>query len=492
MGETEAVPTGITGLDDILCGGLPRGRMYLLQGEPGAGKTTLAMQFLLTGVAAGETCLYIALSETRAELEDVAESHGWNLANLQIHELDASDTLPEEMNTLFDPAEVELRETADALLRSVERLSPTRVVFDSLSELRMLARDPLRFRRQVLALKEYFAGRECTVLLLDDEQAQSGDMQLRTVAHGVITLQHQSPEYGVDRRHLRVAKLRGRAYRGGYHDYIIARGGLVVFPRLVAAEHQGPITNGTASSGSKQLDALVGGGFDRGTSTLLLGPSGTGKSAITAACVQAAAERGERSLVLLFEENRRTYLARSRSMGFGLDEHVEAGLVHVRQVDPAEMSPGELSALVRHEVESQGTRIVVLDSLNGYLVAMPGEHYLVIQLHELLMYLAQLGVTSFLVVAQAGLIGGTMAAPIDVTYLADAVVLTRFFEAEGVMRKAVSMLKKRSGPHEHSIRELRLGADGLDVGEPLTALQGVMTGVPRRVGAPAPWVDDAE
>jgi circadian clock protein KaiC len=491
MGATEAVPTGIAGLDDILSGGLPSGRMYLLQGEPGAGKTTLAMQFLLAGVAAGETCLYIALSETRAELEDVAESHGWNLANLQIHELDASDTLPEEMNTLFDPAEVELRETADALLRSVERLSPTRVVFDSLSELRMLARDPLRFRRQVLALKEYFAGRECTVLLLDDEQAQSGDMQLRTVAHGVITLQHQSPEYGVDRRHLRVAKLRGRAYRGGYHDYVIARGGLVVFPRLIAAEHQGPITNGAASSGCKELDALVGGGFDRGTSTLLLGPSGTGKSAITAACVQAAAERGERSLVLLFEENRRTYLARSRSMGFGMDEHVEAGLVHVRQVDPAEMSPGELSALVRHEVESQGTRIVVLDSLNGYLVAMPGERYLVIQLHELLMYLAQLGVTSFLVVAQAGLIG-TMAAPVDVTYLADAVVLTRFFEAEGVMRKAVSMLKKRSGPHEHSIRELRLGTDGLSLGEPLTALQGVMTGVPRRVGAPESWVNDAE
>jgi circadian clock protein KaiC len=475
----KSIPTGVPGLDDILGGGLPAGRLYLLQGEPGAGKTTLAMQFLLTGVAAGETCLYIALSETRAEIDEVATSHGWDLSKLEIQEHDGSESMADDLHTLFDPAEIDLRETADALLRSVERISPSRVVFDSLSELRLLARDPLRFRRQVLALKDYFVGRDCTVILLDDEVAQAGDMQLRTVAHGVITLQHDSPEYGADRRHLRIAKMRGRSYRGGFHDYAIARGGIVVRPRLVASEHQGPEVTGQVSSGSAELDALVGGGFDRGTSTLLLGPPGTGKSAIANACVHAAAARGERSLVLLFEENRRTYLRRARSMGYAIDEYLDQGLVTIRQVDPAELSPGELTAIVRDEVENHDARIVAIDSLNGYLVAMPGEHYLIIQLHEMLSYLAQLGVTTFLVVAQAGLIG-QMSAPVDVTYLADTVLLTRFFEVDGALRKAVSVLKKRSGAHENTIRELTMSSAGLHVGAPLATLHGVLNGVPQK------------
>jgi circadian clock protein KaiC len=490
MVALEVAGTGIPGLDDILGGGLPRGRLYLIQGEPGAGKTTLALQFLLAGVAAGETCLYIALSETRDELAQVAASHGWDLGKLEIQELTAAEkTSDDELNTLFDPAEVDLRETTNALLRAVERLEPTRVVFDSLSELRMLAHQPLRYRRQVLALKEYFVGRGCTVLLLDDAQHEKGDLQLRTVAHGVLTLEQQPPEYGTDRRRLRVVKLRGRSYRAGYHDFVIARGGLIVFPRLIASEHHVPYIEERARSGNDGLDQMLCGGFDRGTSTLLLGPAGSGKSAIASRCALAAAERGEHVSVFLFEENRRIYLARARSLGMPIDGELESGRVMLRQVDPAELSPGEFAALVRAEVEQRNCKMLVIDSLNGYLTAMPGERYLVIQMHELLMYLAQQGVTTFLVVAQHGLLG-SMDSPVDVTYLADTVLVTRYFEAGGEVRKALSVLKKRSGRHESSIRELSMGEDGLSVGKPLAEFAGVMTGVPRFFGSPEALADD--
>ncbi|HET6584801.1 MAG TPA: ATPase domain-containing protein, partial [Nannocystaceae bacterium] len=384
----ELAASGIPGLDDILCGGLPRGRMYLVEGEPGCGKTTLAMQFLLAGVAAGERCLYIALSETKQELQQIARSHGWDISRLEVHELSGAEQSAhaDDHNTLFDPGEVDLRETTSQLLEHIDRVHPTRVVFDSMAELRLLAQQPLRYRRQILALKDYFAGRGCTVYLLDDTRIDRHDLQLQTLAHGVISLQHLVPEYGGDRRRMYISKLRGVQYRGGHHDFVIRRGGLVVFPRLVAAEHHADYARETFSSGNAQLDDLVGGGFDRGTSTLMLGPAGSGKSSIASSCVAAAAERGEHPAVFLFEESRATYLARADALGQRLGEHARRDHAFVRQIDPAELSPGEFGASVRAHVETHGTRVVVIDSLNGFLTAMPEERFLLIQMHELLTY----------------------------------------------------------------------------------------------------------
>jgi len=488
----EPASTGIQGLDDILCGGLPRGRMYLVQGEPGVGKTTLALQFLLAGIANGETSLYIALSETKSELDDIARSHGWDIAKLRVQELSAAEQSAQvdEQNTLFDPAEVDLHETTRSLLAAVERLRPARVVFDSLSELRLLAQHPLRYRRQILALKEYFAGRGCTVLLLDDGHADRTDLQLQTLAHGVLSLEHLVPEYGGDRRRLRVVKLRGLQYRGGYHDFAIERGGLVVFPRLVAAEHHAAFVRELMSSGNAELDRLVGGGFDRGSSTLLIGPAGSGKSAIASTITLAAAERGERPAVFVFDENRGVYFARACSLGLDLEEHVAADRAFVRQIDPAELSPGQFAAMVCQQV-AEGSRVVVIDSVNGFLTAMPEERFLVVQLHELLTYLAQRGVTTVIVMAQHGIVGA-MNAPVDVTYLADTVVLTRYFEADGAVRKALSVLKRRAGPHESTIRQLTLGPNGIAIGEPLREFHGVMTGVPEYVGAARALRDDEQ
>jgi circadian clock protein KaiC len=482
----EPSSTGISGLDEILCGGLPRGRMYLAQGHPGVGKTTLALQFLLAGVARGETTLYIALSESKAEITDIATSHGWDVSAIHIHELTAAEQSAQvdQDNTLFDPAEVDLHETTRSLLAEVERLKPARVVFDSLSELRMLAQNPLRYRRQVLALKDYFADRNCTVLLLDDGITDRSDLQLQTLAHGVIVLEHLVPEYGGDRRRLRVVKLRGLQYRGGYHDFMIRRGGIDVFPRLVAADHASSGVRDTMSTGDAELDHLVGGGIDRGASTLLIGPAGSGKSAIACTIAFAAAKRGEFPTVFAFDESRAVFFARARSLGLGIEQQVESGAAFVRQIDPGELSPGQFTSLVCDQVERCRSRVVVIDSLNGYLTAMPEERFLVIQMHELLTYLSQKGVATILVMAQHGLVG-TMASPVDVTYLADTVVLTRYFESQGAVLKAVSVLKRRSGRHENTIRQLTLSDKGISIGEPLREFHGVMTGVPQFVGASA-------
>lgn len=489
----ERQSTGIPGLDDILAGGWPRGRLYLVEGPPGVGKTTLAIQFLLAGLAAGETCLYIALSETKLELDVIARSHGWDIAKMHVQELSAAEQSAEVDgdSTLFDPSEIDLGETTRSLLAAVDRLAPQRVVLDSLSELRLLAQSPLRYRRMILRLKEYFAGRGCTVFLLDDGKPDRSDLQLQTVAHGVVGLEHVMPEYGTDRRRLRIVKLRGASYRGGYHDFAIERGGLVVFPRLVAAEHHAPFTRETISSGNAELDALVGGGFDRGTSTLFLGPAGSGKSAITSTIAEAAALRGEQPVIFEFDESSDVTFMRARSMGIPLDEYVQAGRMVVRQIDPAELSPGQFATLVRDHVERTGARVVIIDSLNGYLTAMPGEKFLVIQMHELLSYLAQRGVCTFMVVAQHGMLG-TMVSPIDVTYLADAVVLTRHFEHGGKMLKALSMLKRRTGAHESSIRQLTLSSKGITVGPPLADFHGVMTGVPKFTGGTGALRNDDE
>ncbi len=473
--------TGIEGLDAILSGGLPARRMYLVEGQPGVGKTTLALQFLLEGRRLGEPTLYVTLSETSEELRAIAASHGWSLEGVALYEMatgDPVDTFGDEENTLYFPAEVELGERMRALLAEVERVRPRRLVLDSSTELRLLAQTPLRFRRQVLALKQQLVHRDCTVLMLENPIEPEGDVLLQSLVHGVLHMELLSPAYGAERRRLRVTKLRQVKFRGGYHDCSVVRGGLVVFPRLVAAEHHQEFPRETVSSGVGGLDALLGGGLDRGTGTLIVGPAGSGKSALASSYVHAAAERGEHASVFTFDEGLGTFFQRAAALGMDLRGHVESRRVTVQQVDPAELSPGEFVHAVRHAVESREARIVVVDSLNGLLHAMPEEQYMLLQLHELMSYLRQRGVVTILVLAQSGMLGA-MTSPVDVSYLADTVVVLRYFEALGRVGKAVSVLKKRSGEHEDAIRELTLGPGGPKIGAPLDHLQGVMNGVPR-------------
>jgi circadian clock protein KaiC len=475
----DTLSTGIAGLDSILRGGLTPHRLYLYQGVPGSGKTTMALQFLLDGVAQGERVLFVALSETKHELEESAASHGWSLEGIHVHELmPPGDQLdPTSQYTMFHPSEVELGETTRRILDAVEALKPQRVVIDSLAEIRLLAGSPLRFRRQVMALKQYFIGRGMTVLLLDESHAHDQELHVHTIVHGVVELEQMRPQYGGDRRRLRVSKFRGRAIHSGHHDYLISTGGVQVYPRLVAAHHRREGENEPMSSGLPALDALLGGGLDRGTSTLFIGAAGTGKSSLAAHFVLTAAERGEHSAMFLFDESIRSLVTRSRGIGFNLEQHIESGMVHVQSLDPAELSPGEFIQCIRDSVEKKGARVVVIDSLNGYLNAMPEEHFVIVQLHELLTYLGQLGVVTVMINAQQGLIGH-MSSSIDVSYLADTVVLLRYFETRGEVRQAISALKKRTGHHERTIRELRITSDGLKIGAPLARFRGVLTGVP--------------
>jgi circadian clock protein KaiC len=471
-------------LDDVLGGGLPPNRVYLVEGDPGVGKTTLALQYLIEGVKQGERCLYVTLSETTEELRAVAFSHGWDLEGIDIHELSTADQLGEDSdNTLFHPSEIELAETTRAILSRVIEIKPHRVVFDSLSELRLLAQQPLRYRRQILALKQFFIGRSCTVLLMDDRTSDSGDPQLQSIVHGVIELENHAPTYGAYRRRLLVRKLRGVSFRSGWHDYRILRGGIEVTPRLVASEHHTAFAHELVSSGIPELDNLFGGGLDRGTSALFMGPAGCGKSAVAARYAWAAAERGEKSAIFCFDEAPRTMLARAAALGMPLEKHIESGLVDVQQVDPAELTPGEFAARVREKVSS-GARIVTIDTLNGYMHAMPEAQFLSAQLHELLAYLGQLGVLTLLVVAQHGMVGANMNTPIDVSYLADTVLLFRYYEYGGEVRKALSVVKRRYGAHENTIRELSFDR-AIVVGEPLARFRGVLTGVPMLIDPPS-------
>ena len=479
MTDQSRLTTGIEGLDDILQSGLPAGHLYLIEGDPGTGKTTLALQFLLAGARQGESVLYVTLSESASELTDVAASHGWSLENVAIFELlpDEEHLRPERQYTVFHPSEVELGDTTKAIVAKVEELNPKRVVIDSLSELRMLAQDPLRYRRQILAFKQYFSGKQRTVLLLDDRTNTDRDLQLQSIAHGVLSLENLARDYGIKRRRLEVLKLRGSSFREGFHDYGIQRGGLRVYPRLVASEHKMKFRRERISSGIKELDALVGDGIDRGTSTLVMGPAGAGKSTIAARYAFAAMERGEPAAVYLFDEGIRSYLSRLKSLGFDAEPFLENGLFLLHQIDVAELSPGEFADRVHRAVESGKARVVIIDSLNGFMNAMPGEKYLPMQLHELTTFLNQRGVASFMVLAQHGLIGREMQTPVDVSYLADSVLLLRFFETKGEVKQAISMIKKRSGHHERSIRELRL-QHGIIVGRPLFDFKGILTGVP--------------
>ena len=474
---------GIPGLDDILAGGLERDRLFLLEGNPGTGKTTAAMRFLMTGVEQGEGCLYITLSETEEELRATARSHGWSLDGVQLFELAPPENLldEEQQQSLLYSSDLELGETTRIILEAVEKAQPHRVVIDSLSEIRLLAQGSLRYRRQVLALKHYFARRGVTVLLLDDLTTDTNDKTVHSVTHGVIQLEELLPEYGAERRRVRVMKYRGRRFRGGYHDFTIKTGGLEVYPRIVALEHRTAFDREPMSSGVPELDALLGGGVERGSSALILGPAGTGKSLFSVSFLVAALERGEKAAMFVFDEELGLLFDRLKAIGVDLQYWEAKGSLIVEQVDAAELSPGEFSARVRGCVGDQGIKTVVIDSLNGYQAAMPQEQFLVLHIHELLQYLNRQGASTYLTVAQHGLVGD-MKAPVDVTYLADTVILLRYFEAAGLVRRAISVIKKRAGTHEKTIREFDVGPEGLTLGQPLVGFQGVLRGVPDFVG----------
>jgi circadian clock protein KaiC len=480
--------TGVPGLDEILRGGLLPERFYLVSGNPGSGKTTLALQYLLEGVRSGERCLYITLSESRDELVAGAASHGWSLDGMDIVELIAEDRElvgeGEGDLMMYHPSEIELTDTTRRVFEAVERCRPTRMVFDSLSELRLLAQSSLRYRRQILALKHFFHERKCTVLLLDDNTAEGPDLQLQSIAHGVISLESRAPAYGRAQRQVQVVKFRGSDFDSGYQHFTIRRGGLVVFPRLAAREHLADFHQELVPSGVTHLDTMLGGGIDRGTTTLLVGPPGSGKSTVALQYVAAAAGRGDHAAVFSFEEARAILIARASCLGMSVPEGTGPGKVRVRKLDPAEVSPGEFATMVRQSVEHDGARVVVIDSLNGYLNAMPEGRFLTAQLHELVSYLNNQGVATFLVAAQSGVMGDTLAsAPVDASYLCDAVVAMRLYEHQGRVKKAIAVLKKRSGMHETTIREISFDHNGIALSAPLMNLRGVLSGMPTDVGA---------
>lgn len=477
--------TGVAGIDNVLHGGLPQGHVYLIEGDPGAGKTTLGIQFLLEGLRQGEKVLYVTLAETAQELRQVADSHGMTLDDLTIFQVSSPDLYahPDQQYTVFHPSEVELADVMQSVLDKVEQTDPQRVVIDSMAEFRMLAREPLRYRRQVLNLKQFFTGRKCTVLLLDDMTSERRDIQLQSIAHGVIRLENVPREYGIKRRRVSVMKIRASKFREGYHDYVIETGGLAVFPRLVSGEHHPrKADRGELQSGLPELDGLLCGGIGRGTSTLIMGPAGCGKSTICAKYAVTAAERGEPSAIFTFDEVRQSVLDRCAGLGMPIEKHVDSGVIVLEQVDPAELSPGEFIHRIRRGVEKEGWRLVIIDSLNGLLNAMSGEQALSVQLHELLAYLNQIGVAGFMVMAQYGILGHGMSSPVDVSYLADNVLLLRYFEAQGAVKQAISVVKRRGGPHERTLRELVMRDGKLMIGAPLSEFEGVLTGTPRYFG----------
>jgi circadian clock protein KaiC len=490
MAGPKQIASGNAGLDVILRGGLPPQRMYLLEGPPGSGKTTLGLQFLLQAIADGERALYITLSETKPELLAVAESHGWDLEKLDIVELSAAEQALGEQReqSVFHPWEVQLGETIKLIEAEFERVKPSRVVFDSLSEMRLLSQDPLRYRRQVLAFKQFFTGRNATAILIDDMTFEQ-ERHLHSICHGVITLERVTLEFGAARRRLQVQKLRGVDFSAGFHDFEIRKGGLDVYPRLIASDHHESFVGEPVASGVPELDALLSGGPLRGTCTLITGPAGAGKTTIALQYLHAACERGEAAVIYEFDERIGTLLKRANAFGLNIQGHVASGRLQVEQVDPAELSPGEFAARVRRQVEQRNVRMIVIDSLNGYLAAMAQEQQLILQLHELLSYLNQQGVLTILINPQQGLVGA-MSTALNISYIADVVVLLRFFEAAGRIRKAISVLKHRGGAHEDAIREFRVDARGVRVGEPLVAFKGVLTGTPEYTGERSPLMED--
>lgn len=481
--DAASVPTGIPGLDQILHGGYAANRAHLIEGRPGSGKTTLGLQFLLDGLKHGETGLYITLSESKRELLAVAERHGWSLDGIIIYELIPPELSldAEQQQSLVYSSDLELGETVRMAIAEMDRVKPSRVVFDSLSEIRLLSQGSLRYRRQILALKGYFLLNNTTVLMLDDLSGTDDDLNLHSISHAVICLEQVTPAYGSARRRLHVIKMRGTDYAGGYHDFAIKRGGLDVYPRLIAADHHAAFTPETIACNVPELDAVLGGGLDLGTTTLVIGPSGVGKSTLALGYVIAALDRGESALIISFDETLNILIRRAAGVGIDLAPYRASGLLQIEQMDPAEVSAGDFAGRIRRAVESDGVRLVVIDSLTGYMNSMIGQPHLVLQMHETVTYLNQQGVVTILILAQHGMIG-RMESPVDLTYVSDTVVMLRFFEAEGRVRRALSVLKKRTGGHEDTIREFRIDAQGLRVGGALSNFQGVLTGVPTYQG----------
>lgn len=489
--QNEKARIGIAGLDDILVGGFARGHLYLLEGSPGTGKTTIALQFLFDGAERGETGLYVTLSETENELRLTARSHGWEIdGKFDVFELAPPESLldSEHQQSLLYSSDLELGEATKAMFAAVESVKPDRIVLDSLSEIRLLAQSSLRYRRQILLLKHYFARNGATVLMLDDLTSEANDKTVHSVAHGVIRLDELAPTYGAERRRLRILKYRGQAYRGGFHDFTIRHGGIEVFPRLIAAEHRTSFDRSPLTSNNAELDALLGGGIERGSSALVLGPAGSGKSLLTLHFARAAVERGEKAALFVFDEELGLLFTRAKAMGIDLKALQDSGNLLIEQVDAAELSPGEFTHRVRQRVDKGQVKTVVIDSLNGYQAAMPEEQSLLLHMHELLQYLNRQGATTFITVAQHGLVGD-MKSPVDITYLADTVILLRYFEASGRVRRAISIIKKRSGRHEDTIREYRIGRTGVSIGQPLQDFQGVLRGVPTYTGSGQPLLD---
>jgi circadian clock protein KaiC len=470
--------TGTQGLDDILKGGITPERLYLVEGTPGSGKTTLALKFLMDARDNGDRGLYITLSETVDELTAVAQSHGWTLDGVDLFEMVAEDEFSTDFEqSLLHPSEVELGETVRGIIELVEKNDPARVVLDSLSELRLLAQNPLRYRRQILALKHFFARRNCTVLMLDDRTSEPGDLQLHSIAHGVISLENLASDFGSDRRRLRIVKMRGLKYHGGFHDFTIESGGIRVYPRLVAADHHRTFSSAPVTTGLDGLDALLGQGLFPGTTTLLAGPAGVGKTTTAVRCMIAALNRGQRAVFFLFDERLATLMMRSKALGMDLQHYIDEDLLEIRQIDPAELSPGQFASAVREAVEQNGASVVVIDSLNGYLHAMPTDNYLVLQMHELLSYLAQQGVISLMVLGQHG-VTGQLRSDIDISYLADTVMMLRYFEAAGEVRKSIAVIKTRVSDHERSIREFKIDRNAIVIGAPLRDFSGILSGAP--------------
>jgi circadian clock protein KaiC len=475
--------TGIVGLDEVLGGGLPKNNLFLIQGKPGTGKTTLSIQFLLEGVREGEKCLYVTFSETKKEIESVARSHDWDISKIDILELSAiSEGVGKaSYTTLFHPSEIELSKTINIVLDQIKKTKPQRIVFDSVSELRLLAETSLRYRRQMLAFKEFFINQGATVLFLDDLTTEAGDLHVQSIVHGVLLLEKFRAGYGVERRQFHIVKLRGVEFRGGTHDYAILKGGIRIFPRLVSSDHKNTFAHERISTGLKALDDLLGGGLDRGTSNLILGPAGTGKSTISLQCAIAAANQGKKVAIYSFEESPTNLIFRAKTLEMGLQKHLDSGQIILRKIDPAELTPGQFTSLLRETTVVQKAGLIVIDSLNGYVHAMPEQQFLMLQLHELLTYLGNSGVITIMVLAQAGMMGN-MHTPLDLTYLADSVIITRFFEAFGSIKKAISVTKKRTGDHEETLRELKIGKGGISVGPVLAEFAGIFSGMPRYLG----------
>jgi circadian clock protein KaiC len=479
------ISSGISALNDILSGGWPASRLYLVEGTPGSGKTTLGLQFLLDGVAANEKVLFITLSETASELNEVAAAHDWSMDGITVFEMEEAELRLGIGNdqSILHSWEIELGEVVRHITEKVEQVKPSRIVFDSLSELRLLAQDPLRFRRQLLSLKHFFNHNDATVLLMDDMSSRgTHDVDLHSLCHGVVTLERLTLDFGVARRRLQVQKLRGSAFREGFHDFAIRKGGLQIYPRLVALEHHSDFAEEPLPSGLPGLDALLGGGPLRGTSTLLTGPAGSGKTTISLQYAAQACSRGERCVMYQFDERIGTLLVRAKGIGIDLQHHLDSGLLNIRQIDPSEISPGEFTSMVRSEVTENDARLIIIDSLTGYVSAMPQEKQLILQLHELLSFLNQQGVATFLISPLQGLVGNMNSGALNISYISDAVILLRFFEAEGKVHKALSVLKNRGKLHENTIRELTISSRGVELSEPLTRFNGVLTGTPAFTG----------